>query len=164
MNATQISAPIRAALRTDETPQWVGKAENFPLLTEQNKKSLLLRWGICAALAVLCTVGYLIAVVNSATKFNVGLELIILLLFGYTAMMPVLDRRKILRKCHYCVTNQRVIVTAGDNEVFSLNRKAIRIQAIPAEDGCMTVLMGTMVDAPLKKHLTGTFVPPKIGR
>lgn len=161
MNELQISAPIRTSLRAEETAQWVGKSESFPLLNSENKKSTLIRWTICAALAVLCTAAYLIIVMNTHTKFNIILELIILLVFGYTAFMPILDRRKILRKCRYCITNQRAIVTAGDNEIFSLNRKAVKIQAIPAENGCITVLMGAMVDAPAKKHRTSTFVPPK---
>ena len=161
MTEIKTSHHILAALRADETPQWAGKAEYFPLLNSDNKKSFLLRWIICGGLAVLCTVGYIIAVMNTETKFNVILELIILLLFGYTALMPVLDRRKILKKCHYCITNQRAIVAAGDNDIFSLNRKAVKIQAVPAEDGCITILMGAMADTPAKKHRTATFVPPK---
>ena len=161
MTAIKTSSHIQAALHAGETIQWASKAENFPLLNSINKKSMLIRWIICGILAVLCTIAYIIAVMNTETKFNIILELIILLLFGYTALLPVLDRRKILKKCHYCITNQRAIVAASDNEIYSLNRKAVKIQTVPAEDGCITILMGAMTEAPAKKHRIATFVPPK---
>ena len=161
MNQTEINANVRSTLREGETLQWVGRAESFPLMDEANKKGNIIRWCICGLLFLAATIGYIVATASTDSTFNVILELIILIIFAYIAAMPLLDRRKILRRCHYCITDQRMLVVAGDNDKFSLNRKALKIRTVPGTDGCITVLLGAATDAPVKKHRVFTIVPPK---
>ena len=156
------SSKLRETLMEGETILWRGRPESFPLITAATKKGLVIRWLACAAAFVLLTVCYVLFV-NSKDNlsFNFVVEAVLLLICAYVALLPALDRNKIIKKCCYYVTDSRVIVAVGDNDAFPLSRKGLKVLRVPGADGCVTMLFGSNTAQPERKHRVGTFVPGK---
>lgn len=157
----KFNTKITENLQADETVLWDSRPEAFPLKNEANKKSLLMRWVICAALFAVLTAAYTIYSLRIPAGFKPVVVIILALVFGYLMLTPVLDRNKVQKKCRYLVTDKRAIVAVGDNGFHAVSRAGLKVDAIPAENGCVHLLLGAAADTPEKKYLTRTFVPVK---
>ncbi len=143
----------------DEEIQWVGRVQDFPLVSQENRTALLIRWIVCAVLAAALSILYPVWAVRSGNDYNVILSILIVIVFAYVAvLMPLLDRKS-LQKAAYCVTNKRVMVFMGDRPAVALNRAELRSRRVPAGGGCVHVLFGAAVDIKPSKYRITTIVP-----
>lgn len=156
------SSKLRETLMPDEKVLWKGRPEAFPLMTAANKGRMITRWVVCAAVFVAFTVFYLL-LANSKDGMEASyiVVAIVLLACAYVALVPIIDRNKIIKKCKYYVTDSRAIVIVGDKEGFALSRKGLKVLRVPGEDGCVTLLFGSHIEQPERKRLVGAFVPGK---
>lgn len=157
------STKLKEELLEGEVIEWKGRPEPFPLIVPARKKALMLRWIICAACAVILSAAYIYMAltVENGADFNFVVELVILLLFGYVALIPIMDRNKIIKKCKYYITDRRVIVAVADKDVFALSRKGIKLIFVPGESGCVNVLFGSAVNIPARKAMLTAIMPVK---
>lgn len=156
------SSKLNESLLEGEKILWKGRPETFPLVVPANKKGMFIRWLACAVVFAALTVCYSLAVsANESLEFNLVVEAVILLVCAYAALLPAIDRNKILKKCKYYVTGDRVIVAVGDNDVYALSRKGLKVLRVPGEAGCVTLLFGSHTAQPARKRRVGAFVPGK---
>jgi len=158
MEKTEISMnyKVKEALQEGETVLWQGKSERFPLVNAGNKAKLTLRWVICAIAFAAVSAGYIALSVKTA-GFKPAVELVIVLIFAYLIAAPMLDRKRILKKCTYYVTDKRVMTAVGDNQLLILGRAGLKVSTVPAESGCIHLLLGAAEALPGKKYLVSTF-------
>ena len=157
----EFNTKIRENLQEDEAVLWSGRPEAFPLKNEANKKSLLTRWVICAALFAVLTAAYVLYSMSIPAGFKPIVVVVLVLVFGYVMLIPVLDRNKVQNKCQYIVTDKRAVVAVGDNAFHAVSRAGLKVNAIPAGNGCVHLLLGAAADTPEKKYLTRTYAPVK---
>ena len=157
----QFSTKAREELKEDETVLWAGRPEPFPLKNGSNKNGLMLRWVICGALFVILTVLYAVWSAGSAAGFKPAVVAVLVIVFGYLMLVPVLDRNKVLKKCQFIVTDKRVLTAVSDSAVFALGRAGLKVSAVPAGAGCVHLLLGAAGKLPEKKYLVKTFAPVK---
>lgn len=153
---------LKESLMEGEQILWKGRPEPFPLVTGANKTMILVRWLVCAAVFVVATLCYFFATRGSnGVQFNLIAVGIVLLVCAYVALLPAIDRNKILKKVKYYVTDTRVLTAVGENEVFALSRKGLKVLRVPGESGCVTLLFGSHTALPERKQRVGAFVPGK---
>ena len=157
----QFSTKVKENILADETVLWAGRPEPFPVKNEANKKSLTLRWLVCGALLVILTVAYVIYSMGIPAGFKPGVVIVLVAVFGYMMLMPILDHNKVQKKCQYIVTDKRVLTAVGDNAVHAISRNGLAVNAVPAQNGCLHLLLGAAGDLPESKYLTRTFSPVK---
>lgn len=158
----QFNTKTMEELKDDETVLWTGRPEPFKLVNETNKKSLTLRWIICGALFVLLTVLYTVFTVGSPAGFKPAVVIVLVIIFGYLMLAPVLDHNKAQKKCQYIVTDKRVLSAIGDNAVYAVGRAGLKLKAVPAEAGCVHLLFGAAADKlSASKYMVKALVPIK---
>ena len=159
-NQSDLPGKLKESLMADEQILWKGGCEPFPLVTPLNKKSLLVRWVLCAALFVILSVAYVLLSLRTA-GFSIVVELVLLVIFAYVAGVPLLDHNKLVKKCGYYVTDKRIISAVGYSEVFPISRAGLKLRAVPAENGCVHLLFGAATELPEKKLPLNAIAPIK---
>lgn len=157
----QFSTKTKEELKADETVLWVGRPELFKLVNEANKKSLTLRWIVCAALFVILSAVYIAWSIGSPGGCKPAVIVVLVIVFGYLMLTPVLDRNKVQKKCQFIVTDKRVLTAVSDSAVYAVSRAGLKLSAVPAGDGCVHLLFGAAGKLPEKKYLVKTFAPVK---
>jgi len=155
------STKVQDELKEDENVLWAGRPEPFPLKNAENKKSLTTRWLVCGLLFVVLTAVYAVYSMGLPAGFKPAVVIVIAFVFGYIMLMPVMDHKKVQKKCQFIVTDKRVLTVVGDSAVYALGRAGLKVNAVPAEQGCVHLLLGAAEDTPAVKYLTRTFVPVK---
>lgn len=158
MEVTRECKNYEEALLPDEQVQWTGKAEDFPLLTKENRGWVLLRWICSGVILVALTVLYAAAAVCGVATFNIFAELLVIAACGYVSYIPVGDWIKIRKNVRYYVTNKRVILTTGKT-VYALNRSGIKAECKSAEGGAVHILFGSCVGMSSRKYRRATVLP-----
>lgn len=161
MNKFEDKHALVNELMEGEKVLWKSKAAPFELLGSDAKKSIMNRWIVCALLAVAVIGFYLSVSLSGVVHFNATLLVLLVLVFAYCAAVPVLDRRNIQKKCRYYVTDKRVILCYGDNEVHSLSRAGLRCSVVESAGGTGHVVLGGCVEEPAKKMRVRSFAPLK---
>lgn len=115
---------MKKILKSTEEVQWMGQPEKIPLLAGKAGKGILIRWIVCAALAVILTVVYW-AYCNGhdGTEFSLIMLLFTIGIPVAIAWGPIGENAK-LSKLHYVITDERVIMYHGDIH-FSMDRSRI---------------------------------------
>ena len=157
----QFNSKTMEELKDDETVLWAGRPEPFKLVNAANKKSLTGRWILFGALLVVLAVVYTVLTVGSPAGFKPAVIIVLVLIFGYLMLMPVLDHNKVQKKCQYIVTDKRVLTAVGDNTVFAVSRAGLKFKTAPAEDGCIHLLFGAAEKLAPSKYMIKTFAPLK---
>jgi len=152
---------VRDSLLKDETVLWVGRPEPFPLTNKSNKMALMLRWIVCAVLLVALSAGYVVYSMGIPAGFKPSVIVVFVVVFGFIMLSPVFDHNKVIKKCLYIVTDKRVIVAVSDTGFHAVGRAGLKVNALPAENGCVHLLFGAAVDTPAKKLITRAIVPVK---
>ena len=158
MEITRECKDYRTVLLRDEQVEWEGRSGSFPLMTPENRANLIFRWIFCAALLVILSASYIAATVLIPTKFHVQVILILLVVFAYAGILPVLDWKNIQKKTRYVVTNKRVILASGKN-VFALNRSGIHVECKKTAEGGVHILFGSCTKASTHKYRYRVIVP-----
>ena len=147
-------------LEEGEKVLWKGAPEAFPLMTEDNKKSITSRWLGCIIAAVVLIALYL--VISMGTEgVSVWLLILLLVVVAYVAGLPLVDRSKVYKKCKYYITNRRVILHFDEKEIVSLPIAGLKADFVSAEEGCVHVDLGACVGIKGKKRRVASFVPKK---
>jgi len=157
----QIQSKLKDTLRPEEEVQWAGSCQPFPLVCAENKAPMIIRWILSALVAAALSIVYAVWIGNSGGQYNVIVELIILVACVYVAvLMPVLDRRTLMRDAAYFVTNKRVIVLMGDRPAIALNRAGLNMKVVDGPNGCSHVLLGAAINIKPRKYRITTILPP----
>lgn len=137
---TATEEKLHSVLLDGETVEWTGKSRQFPLLTPDVAVGTWTRWIICLVGVILCSVLY----AKYTTQYQWGFELVIIIAFAYAAIIPMMDRNKLLKKCEYYVTNKRIILwNSSSHETFAMNRAGVKVKSCPAGNGCISLMFGT---------------------
>ena len=152
-------ASVMKELAEDEKLVWMGAPEAFPLLTDDNRKGLTARWLGCIVAAVVLIVAYIL--ITATSPINVWLLILLLGVVAYVAGMPLIDKGNVYKKCKYYITDRRVLLHYGENEIFTLPIKGIKHEYAAAGSGCVHVLLGSCVGTGAKKLRVSAFVPKK---
>ena len=89
--------------------------------------------------AIYCIVGRNI---DGASGFALVISMIlVILLFGYMAYIPFLDKKKIVQKNSYYLTDRRAIFLDGTDHSYAMNLYGAKVDFLPAEDGNTTLLL-----------------------
>ena len=134
---------LSSILEEGETVEWQGYSEKYPILTEDAKKGLYIRWSICICGIIMWAI-YCIVFrnIDGASKFALVISMfLIILFFLYMAMLPVLDRKKIIEKNSYYLTNRRAIFLDGGDNSYAMNLYGVKADFLPAEDGNTTLVL-----------------------
>lgn len=161
--AREIETDVRVVkeLAEGEKIVWQGAPEAFPTVTEDNKKSLTGRWLGCIIAAVVLIVVYLVGFLGSGNTTVVWFFAILLLIVAYIAYMPLMDKNNIYKKCKYYISDRRVILHYGENDIHTMPLTGLNVAFIPAEEGCVIVELGSTVGIKNGKHRACAFVPKK---
>jgi len=133
---------LKKILKTNEEIQWMGQPEKTPLLAGQAGKNIIVRWIICAVLAVVLTAVYwFYCDGHDGTEFNAIMLIFTIGIPVAIAWSPVGENKK-LTALHYVITDQRVIMYHGEIN-FSMDRSRvdeIRVRAL--ENGNSAIYFG----------------------
>ena len=134
---------VKTILEEGEKIEWSGVSDPYPIRTEKTKKKLYIRWGICLACIILWAI-YCI-VFHSATEASgralaIGMILVILF-FAYLAAQPMMERKKIVEKNSYYLTNRRAILVENGDKAYVMSLYGVLANAFPAEEDHMTLLL-----------------------
>ena len=127
---------------------WEGRAKNCGLTDAPFKGPLMARWIIWILIGVALSVFYTVATFGDGFAwglliFTIGVPL-------FFIIQPISDRKVILNKSMYAITNRRVICYADDTKIWSLPLEAAakyRINTL--SNGTAVVFMGTASTAKL---------------
>lgn len=158
---TEFCTKLQENLQADETILWSGKSEKFPLKNEGNAKALTYRWIICAVLFAAFAVFYVSFNLRTLAVVKPAPLVVAFIVFIYIALVPALDRNKVLKKCIYIVTDKRIITVVSDRDVNAVSRAGLKIKAVPAGDGCVHLLFGAATELKERKYVIRTFEPVK---
>ena len=147
---------VRRILGEEEEILWQGRPAPFPLMDGRRRGALVRRWIICVIAAVALTAWYLIALSYSTAEFLPGFEAILLVFPGYAALVPLLDRRRLLKDTLYVVTDRRAVQAVGNYDAWGLDRSGLKIR----RDGA-TFLLGAAADLPDRKIYRTAVIPLK---
>ena len=151
---------VTKELRENESIQWKGASEAFPLIDSTNKKALTIRWIICALAAIALVVLYFVA--NAAMgSVNIWLLILCLVVVAYFVILPALDRNNVYKNCKYYITGERVILYYGDREFYSLPVNGLKSAILDAGEGRIHVELGSRVGTKAGKLRVAAFVPQK---
>ena len=151
---------FKQKLGDGEFIQWTGKAVPFELINNENKNGFILRWVLCAAVAVAMVAAYLASVIPREVDVQPVVILALVFLPILTAVRPALDKRTILNKFIFAVTNRRAIIFNGqDVHSFMALDKAVKATVTTNNHGVGNVLLGKAADIPKRKLLEATVVP-----
>ena len=159
MPAINVQLPdgAKSRLEKDETVLWAGETKPYPLISAQNRSRLFLRWGICAVIAIA-----FIAFLASRSRATFGLVAMTLIVVGFAAALPVLDRKRILKNAVYVVTDRRVIRSFREGRTFWMNRAGLHVKEVRSDEGT-TFLFGAATSYPQRKFSSAVFFPPEKG-
>lgn len=133
---------LKKILKSNEEIQWMGQPEKTPLLAGKAGKGILVRWLICAVLAVALTVVYwFYCDGHDGTEFNAIMLVFTIGIPVAIAWGPIGENKK-LTKLHYVITDQRIIMYHGEIN-FSMERSRvdeIRVRAL--ENGNSAIYFG----------------------
>lgn len=158
MEITRECKSYEEVLLPDEQVEWTGKPAAFPLLTEENRGFLLLRWICCGVVFVGLTALYIAAAIFTAAQFNIIVELVIIAACAFVSFIPIRDWIDLRKKVRYYVTNKRVILAVGKS-IYALNRSGIKVERRSAEGGGIHVLFGSCVGISGRKCRRATVLP-----
>ena len=140
---------------------WKAMAEEFPLVSPENKKSLFSRWLGCIAVAIIMAALYISAAANYEQGVSIMLLLLLLVAVAFVAILPVIDRNKIVKKSKYYITNRRAILHFDDKEIISLPIAGLKHEIVSAEEGGVHVELGSCVGIKPNKRRVAAFIPKK---
>jgi hypothetical protein len=146
---------IETLLEEGETIEWRGVTEPYHVFSDESKKSLFIRWGICIAGIVLWAI-YCIVFhdIEGANSFALVLSMILVVLFfAYLSYMPFQDKKKIVGKNSYYLTNRRAIYLDGSDHSFVMNLYGVKADFLAAEDGNLTLLLRNSADRKIPKTI-----------
>lgn len=146
-------------LKENETIQWKGAPEAFPLVEEFNRKFIYNRWIICAIVAALMVAVY--GIVNLAMGVSIWLLVIALIVVAYFIFLPWFDKNSIYKNCKYYISSERAILYYGDRELYSLPLKGLKHNILDAGNGCIHLELGSCAGIKDKKRRVAAFVPHK---
>ena len=158
MNEKNIELPkdLATALLPGETVLWTGSPEEFSL---KNDTPAVKHWLLCTAIFAAATLLCALAEKLAGTAFNVLWQLILTVVWAFYMIRPLMDRKKV-KNSVYAVTDQRVIVLpGGENRIFGLNRKGLRIKIADGKPECVDALLGSCVNIPDKDHYRRAYFP-----
>ena len=146
---------LHSILEDGETVKWKGQSEKYQILTDESKKGLYIRWAICIAAIILWAI-YCIVFrnIDGASGFALAISMILIILFfGYMAFIPMLDRKKIIEKNSYYITDRRAIFLDGTDHQYIMNLYGIKAEFLPAEEGNTTLLLRNDASQKMPKSL-----------
>ncbi|MBQ6365942.1 MAG: hypothetical protein IJI61_05945 [Oscillospiraceae bacterium] len=137
---------ITEILHTDEQVLWQGTPEAFSLLDKTNKKSILIRVIVTAAVCIAAVIAYYSSM-RSTSEFKIGIPIGILLLGVLVMATPLMDARRIRRQT-FVITSERLLWKS--ESIREIPFSAIKEYLFSMdEDGHTTLLVGR--DAVRKK-------------
>lgn len=108
----QAAVSLESLLSPNETVLWEGKPEKMKTMERPHGLALLLRWALCAALAI--AVLYYWFVLSTALSLPQGrvaaTSIMFLALLVYLCIAPLLAKDHLEKKARYCITNRRIII------------------------------------------------------
>lgn len=158
MDITRDCTDYKKTLLPDEKVIWSGKPDGVPLLTAENRKSLILRWIACAVAFVVLTAAYVALLLINAKSFSFIVEAVFLIACAWIAYMPVVDWNDLRHKTSYYITNKRVILVVGKS-VYALNRTGIKVTIKDTPDGVTHILWGAGDNIPPHRYRRLTVIP-----
>lgn len=130
---------LKKQLEEGESVLWNGAPEKFETMDKTYKPVIVRKGIICAAIAVVITAAYLLAVKGTG-NFKLGVEAIVLAACVLAAVSGFSDARKI-RKQEYCITDKRLLWKSEN--VHSIPFSAIKDYRFEKDDdGHTTLLIG----------------------
>lgn len=156
----QNCAPLKEALQEDEKLLWTGKPGAFALMDDAVKTPLLLRWVVCAVLAVACLAAYIAAYGGTAT-FQPLIIVVVVAVFGFIMLRPMMDRKTLMGKVVYAVTDKRVLMCVGGRDVYELARPGLKTTVVQAEGDNVHMALGSCADISRSKYRNKALAPKR---
>lgn len=151
---------IKDALQNDEKVIWAGKPANFSLMDAATKTSIILRWLISAIIGIGCIVAYCVAY-GGTDIFEPLVIVVVLAVMAFVILRPITDRRNIIKKVFYCITDKRVLVSVGNRDLYELNRNGLKASFTESTNGCVHVALGSCSDMGEKKFRVKALAPKR---
>lgn len=148
-------------LAEDEKVVWKGAPEIFPLVTAETKKGLVNRWIICALVAIVVVAFVAYQAIAVESNINAWVIVVVLIIIAYLAVVPMVDRNNVIKKCKYYITDRRVLMDYAEKEIYSLPLAGLKCEIDTAEAGCIHVDLGSCVGVSGKKRRVCAFSPQK---
>ena len=145
-------ARFTSELYDGEQLLWVGKSEDFPVLDSTMKKPIFTRLILTVVGFIVVLALYIYVAAATTTAISPVIIAVLALIFLYVGVLPWVDRRTIRKRRLYAVTDRRVLVRAGGNSMYSLNKAGLNMRECPADaKGCTTILFGAATNRPDRK-------------
>ena len=167
-NNDEIKTYISAELKEEEEVLWAGRPEGVKLLEMPFGTAIIVRWAICLViLAVFLWYRFIFFPTSAAQSVNANVVLVVGVVIAlFVALMPIMDIRKLNKKCYYYITNLRAIsLTTGSSgklkdklysDVSEISYDLIVDES--AERGI--VFVGKKLKNSFKKARTSALTPP----
>lgn len=154
-NQEKNQALLQSILEEGETVEWQGFSAQYPIVSDESKKGLIIRWGICAVCIILWAVYCIIfRHADGASGFALVISMILVVVFFlYMALIPLMDRKKIVEKNSYFLTNRRAILIDDGEHAYSMNLYGVKADFLPAEEGNTTLLLRNNADRKIPSSL-----------
>lgn len=110
---------LKGALREGEKVLWEGRPEKVNLFEKSGASGLIFRWALCGIFVVLALFYWLyyapsISVAESQAR---TVSLIVILIAGYIALLPILSLNILRNKIFYAITNERFIAYKAKSSI-----------------------------------------------
>lgn len=142
--SVKMDSHITNQLGPGEEIVWTGSPQPFSAKSGGYAKALTKRILICAAVAVILVIAYILAAKATSTSVGIAGIIICILVPGYIALNPYLDARRLQKKAQYAVSNTRLFVMPDEKHLYTMDLDGIRhIQYVAAENGCGHIVVST---------------------
>ena len=151
---------VKRELHENEAIVWQGEPAPLKATDGDGKKKLTVRQVICAVIYAALIVAYAM-LAKGAAGFNWTVALVMLVICGFVACVPILDAKKVVDKSSYYITNDRIVTSIDGRDFMAMSRKGIKTKFVDAGNGCVHIAMGALADGENKKLLTSAIIGKK---
>ena len=157
---------IVSELRSSEGESilWKGKPTDIKIMEAPYGNIYILRWLICLLLFA-CVLWYQLIYMpsNSMTTNSLAIPIVCTLAILFIAVKPLIDINSIQRKCVYCITTKRVIVSNVSNPLKMKAKSFEEVDDISIEmisDNRGTIYIGKKQKNSVRRSRTDSLVFP----
>ena len=119
-------AALEKALQEGEKIVWSGKPEPFKIFDEDFKKQFLLYCAIAGGVVILLNVVYIIFAIRKPLEYNFLIPVITVALPAIYMGTTINSHRNLATKCHYLITDRRLIAYISDTMQKEIKLSDIR--------------------------------------
>ena len=151
---------LKDVVKSDETPLWAGKPQNFKLLDSVMKGKILLHWIVTLVIAVAALAVY-ISIYGGSETFQPLIVVVVVATALFFMLRPMMDKSALGKKVLYCVTDKRVILKSGRTDAYELARAGLKAKVEPNEAGGVNIKLGSCADIPAGKGRAKALSPKR---